>query len=33
MNLEFKTAKGNFSVRAAALVIADNRLLVAKSDK
>ena len=32
MNLGFKTEKGNFSVRAAALVIADNKLLVAKSD-
>lgn len=32
MNLGFKTSNGNFSVRAAALVLENNKLLVAKSD-
>lgn len=32
MNLGFKTSNGNFSVRAAALIIENNKLLVAKSD-
>ena len=33
MDLGFKTSSGNFSLRSAALVIHDNRLLVAQNDK
>lgn len=33
MDIDFKTSSGNFSLRSAALVIRDNRLLVAKNDK
>lgn len=33
MDIGFKTSSGNFSLRSAALVIHDNRLLVAQNDK
>lgn len=33
MDIGFKTLNGNFSLRSAALVINDNRLLVAKSNE
>ena len=33
MDIGFKTLSGNFSLRSAALVIHDNRLLVAQNDK
>lgn len=33
MDIGYTTSSGNFSLRSAALVISDNRLLVAKSDK
>lgn len=33
MDIEFKTSSGNFSLRSAALVIRDNRLLAVQNDK
>ena len=33
MDIGYKTSSGNFSLRSAALVIRDNQLLVAQSDK
>lgn len=33
MDIGYTTSSGNFSLRSAALVISDNRLLVARSDE